>query len=38
MSYMYLKLLKKIRDVYKSNYNLRCENQVIPLMITDGEK
>ena len=35
---MYLKLLKKIRDVYKSKYNLRCENQVIPLMITDGEK
>ena len=29
---------KEIRHAYKSKYNLKCENQVIPLMITDGEK
>ena len=28
----------KIRHAYKSKYNLTCENQVILLMITDGEK
>ena len=26
------------RHAYKSKYNLKCENQVIFLMITDGEK
>ena len=29
---------EKIRHAYKSKYNLNRENQVIPLMITDGEK
>ena len=29
---------KEIRHGYKSKYNLNCENQVILLMITDGEK
>ena len=29
---------KSIRHVYKSKYNLTRENQVILLMITDGEK
>ena len=29
---------KKIRHAYKSKYNLTRENQVILLMITDGEK
>ena len=29
---------EKIRHAYKSKYNLYCENQVILLMITDGEK
>ena len=29
---------EKIRHAYKSKYNLNCENQVILLMITDGEK
>ena len=29
---------KKIRHAYKSKYNLILENQVIHLMITDGEK
>ena len=29
---------KVIRHAYKSKYNLNRENQVIPLMITDGEK
>ena len=30
--------LRKIRHAYKSKYNLTRENQVILLMITDGEK
>ena len=29
---------EKIRHAYKLKYNLTCENQVILLMITDGEK
>ena len=29
---------KTIRHSYKSKYNLACENQVILLMISDGEK
>ena len=29
---------EKIRHAYKSKYNLSCENQVILLIITDGEK
>ena len=29
---------EEIRHVYKSKYNLDHENQVIPSMITDGEK
>ena len=29
---------KKIRHAYKSKYNLKRENQVFLLMITDGEK
>ena len=29
---------EEIRHAYKSKRNLRCENQVILLMITDGEK
>ena len=29
---------EKIRHAYKSKYNLKRENQVILLMITDGEK
>ena len=28
---------EEIRDVYKSKYNLKRENQVILLMITDGK-
>ena len=28
----------KMRHAYKSKYNIKCENQVILLMITDGEK
>ena len=35
---MYLIILKKIRHACKSKYNLTRENQVILLMITDGEK
>ena len=35
---MYLIILKKICHAYKSKYNLTRENQVILLMITDGEK
>ena len=29
---------EKIRHAYKSKYNLNRKNQVILLMITDGEK
>ena len=29
---------EEIRHVYKSKYNLKHENQVIFLMISDGEK
>ena len=29
---------EETRHAYKSKYNLKCENQVILLMITDGEK
>ena len=29
---------EKIRDAFKSKYNLKRKNQVILLMITDGEK
>ena len=29
---------EQIRHAYKSKYNLKRENQVILLMITDGEK
>ena len=29
---------KEIRHAYVSKYNLKCENQVILLRITDGEK
>ena len=29
---------EEIRHAYKSKHNLKCENQVILLMITDGEK
>ena len=29
---------EKIRHAFKSKYNLKCGNQVILLMITDGEK
>ena len=29
---------QKIRNAYKSKYNLKRENQVILLMITDGKK
>ena len=29
---------EKIRHAYESKYNLNCKNQVILLMITDGEK
>ena len=35
---MCLIILKKIRHAYKSKYNLTRENQVILLLITDGEK
>ena len=28
---------KEIKHAYKSKYNLKCENQVILLMVTDGE-
>ena len=35
---MCLIILKKIRHVYKSKHNLTRKNQVILLMITDGEK
>ena len=30
--------IEKIRQAYKSKYNLKRENQVILLIITDGEK
>ena len=29
---------EQVRHEYESKYNLNCENQVILLMITDGEK
>ena len=29
---------EKIKHAYKSKYNKECENQVIPVMITDGKK
>ena len=29
---------EEIRHAYRSKYNLKCENQVILLMITDGKK
>ena len=29
---------EEIKHAYKSNYNLKCEHQVILLIITDGEK
>ena len=29
---------EETRDAYKSKYNLKHENQVILLMITDGKK
>ena len=29
---------KEIRPAYVAKYNLKCKNQVILLMITDGEK
>ena len=29
---------RKIHVAYKSKHNLTCENQIILLMITDGEK
>ena len=29
---------KEVRSSYVLKHNLKCENQVIPLMITDGEK
>ena len=29
---------KKIKHAYKSKYNLKCKNEVILLMITDGNK
>ena len=29
---------EKIRHTYKSKYNLKRQNQVIPLMITDVKK
>ena len=29
---------EEIRHAYKSKYNLNCENQIIILIITDGEK
>ena len=29
---------EQIRHAYKSKYHLKCENQVILLMITDGKK
>ena len=29
---------EEIRHAYKSKYNLKCENQVILLLITDGKK
>ena len=35
---MCLIILKKIRYAYKSKCTLTCENQVILLMVTDGEK
>ena len=28
---------KEIKHAYKSKYNLKCENQVILSMVTDGE-
>ena len=34
---MCLAILKNIRHAYKPKYNLNRKNQVIPLMITDGE-
>ena len=30
--------IKGIRHAYKSKHNLKCENQVVLLMITDGKK
>ena len=30
--------MKKIRHAYKSKHNLKRENQVVLLIITDGEK
>ena len=36
--YMCLIILKKIKHTYKSKYNLTRENQVILLMVPDGEK
>ena len=39
ISYMCLTILKKkAMHIYKSKHNLKRKNQVIPLMITDGEK
>ena len=38
MSCMYLIIQKKIRHACKPKYNLTRENQVILLMIADGEK
>ena len=35
---MCLIILKKIRHAYKSKHNKKHKNQVILLMITDGEK
>ena len=35
---MFQKVKKPKRHVYKSKYNLTCENQVILLMTGDGEK
>ena len=35
---MFLKVKKTIRHAYKPKYNLTRENQVILLMISDGEK
>ena len=29
---------KEIRVAYKSKYNRKCKNQVVLLIITDGEK
>ena len=35
---MFQKVKKTMRHAYKSKYNLKRENQVILLMISDGEK